>query len=315
MYREHEPMQIVTNCPSSMIVHSEGSNIRRQEGGLIGENHQPRVQHDWIEKMASRTDDEGKDEGPGSLLNSPFGRYEVGGENDDSDDTQGRDDQREPEALEDLGDFHPEVGTLDFLLRRTPSDIEREKVGKDGLGDVDGQSTEEDEEERNPSKVLEESTQEVPKPEAVLQEGECNVTSGREHNHAGKPDFETMEIPSFDIDREPEQEVVEQGQGCTSSNTIIGEHVGHHVDFVVHRGLRPQENAQLLRDRAQSPPVNNGVEDQFVTPVCVFLPSVQLIITGQTDTLLEAALRVGRPPDNVVLELKTECHVEVFRYM
>ena len=40
----------------------------------------------------------------------------------------------------------------------------------------------------------------------------------------------------------------------------------HHADFVVHGGFRPEEHPQLLRDRAQSPPVDQWVEDQLVTP-------------------------------------------------
>lgn len=56
--------------------------------------------------------------------------------------------------------------------------------------------------------------------EAVLQEGKCNVTGGGEHNHTSKPDFKTVEIPPIDIDSESKQEVVEQGQGRTSSNSI-----------------------------------------------------------------------------------------------
>lgn len=56
--------------------------------------------------------------------------------------------------------------------------------------------------EGDPSKVLEESTQEITMAQAVLQEGERNVTSGREHNHTSEPDFETVEIPPIDIDSE-----------------------------------------------------------------------------------------------------------------
>ena len=35
----------------------------------------------------------------------------------------------------------------------------------------------------------------------------------------------------------------------------------HHADFVVHWGFGPQENAQLFRDGAQSPPADHWVED------------------------------------------------------
>jgi hypothetical protein len=57
-------------------------------------------------------------------------------------------------------------------------------------------------------------------PETVLQEGERNVTGDREHKYTREPDFETVEIPAINIDGESKQEVVEQGEGCTSSNTV-----------------------------------------------------------------------------------------------
>ena len=111
-------------------------------------------------------------------------------------------------------------------------------MGENGLGNVNGQATEEDEarvqcqhrvvgnksswdaQEGDPGEVFEESTQQATMTEAVLQEGERNVTGGREHDHTGEPDFETVEIPPIDIDSESEQEVVEQGKGCTGSDTI-----------------------------------------------------------------------------------------------
>ena len=60
-------------------------------------------------------------------------------------------------------------------------------------------------------------------PKAVLQEGECDVTGSREHNHTSEPDFETVEIPAIDIDGESKQEVVEQGESCAGSDTVCGD--------------------------------------------------------------------------------------------
>ena len=56
--------------------------------------------------------------------------------------------------------------------------------------------------------------------EAILQEGECKTTGDREHSHTSEPDLETVEIPSVDIDSKSEQEVVEQGEGGASSDTV-----------------------------------------------------------------------------------------------
>ena len=68
-----------------------------------------------------------------------------------------------------------------------------------------------DPQERNPGIILKESTREATMSKAVLQDGEREATGGREHNHTGKPDFETVEIPPINIDSKSKQKVVEQG--------------------------------------------------------------------------------------------------------
>jgi len=60
-------------------------------------------------------------------------------------------------------------------------------------------------------------------PEAVLQEGKRNITGCGEHNHTSEPDFETVEIPAINVDGKSEQEIVEQGEGCASSDTVCEE--------------------------------------------------------------------------------------------
>ena len=57
-----------------------------------------------------------------------------------------------------------------------------------------------DAQERDPGKILDESSQEVTMSEAVLQDGEPNITGSGEHNHTSKPYFKTVEIPPIDID-------------------------------------------------------------------------------------------------------------------
>lgn len=43
------------------------------------------------------------------------------------------------------------------------------------------------------------------------------------------------------------------------------------------------------------------------------LPSVQLVITSERDTLLEPSVRVGGPPERVSSHLQSKRHVEVLR--
>lgn len=46
---------------------------------------------------------EGEDKGPGTLLDSPLGRYKFGGEGNNSDNAQTRNREREPETFKTLG--------------------------------------------------------------------------------------------------------------------------------------------------------------------------------------------------------------------
>lgn len=71
----------------------------------------------------------------------------------------------------------------------------------------------------------------------------------------------------------------------------------------------------LVRDGTPAPPLDDGVEQQLATAVCVLLPPVQLIVDGERDTLLEATLGVVRPADDVTTELQTKRHVEVLGHV
>ena len=83
----------------------------------------------------------------------------------------------------------------------------------------------------------------------------------------------------------------------------IGEHIRHHGDFVVHRRVRPHEFVNLFVDRATSPPLYDGVEQQLATSIGVLLPTIELIVDGEGDSFLESTLGVRRLANNVTSEL------------
>ena len=84
------------------------------------------------------------DNGPVPPEDAPADGDRVRGEDDHRGAAREADDEREPEALEDLGDLLPEVRPLDLLLRRAPCDVVREEVGEQGLGEVDTEPAEEE---------------------------------------------------------------------------------------------------------------------------------------------------------------------------
>lgn len=262
--------------------------------------------------MTSDSHDKGEDDGPLRNRDSPCDWDEWSGENSDGGNAKEADGEGNLKALENLGYLLPKVGTLDFLLRCSPSDIVGEHMGQDGDGNVDAKTTEKEEEEWNPDHVLEETPQEALVPESVLQQGIANIAKTWEDDSDREKDLETMHVEAVHFKGKAEHEVVEHREKEGGGETVVREHVGHHGDLVVNRGVRPEEDTKLLVDRANTPPSNEGVEDQLITTIRILLPSVKLIVAGQRDTFLESTFRVSCPSNDVAFELKTKGHVEIF---
>ena len=87
----------------------------------------------------------GENDSPVPAENSPSDGHSVRRENDHDEDHYGGEHERDPETLEYLRHLLPEVGALDFLLRRAPGDVVREQVRKQCLRQVNAQATEEEE--------------------------------------------------------------------------------------------------------------------------------------------------------------------------
>ena len=88
------------------------------------------------ENMASRGDGEREDDSPVPAEDTPALGDRARGQDDHGGAECDADDEREPEALEDLGPLEPEVGSLDLLFRCAPGDVVAEHVREEGLGEV-----------------------------------------------------------------------------------------------------------------------------------------------------------------------------------
>ena len=95
--------------------------------------------------MAADSDCEREDDSPVPAVDLPARWYRGRREDDHHGDEQNANDKRNPEAFEDLGHLEPKVGALDFLLCRAPGDVVREEVRKEGLREMDGETTKEEE--------------------------------------------------------------------------------------------------------------------------------------------------------------------------
>lgn len=54
----------------------------------------------------------------------------------------------------------------------------------------------------------------------------------------------------------------------------------------------------LVRNRTLTPPFDKWVEQELAAPIGVFLPSIELIVDSERNTLLESTLRIGSPSDD-----------------
>ena len=66
-------------------------------------------------------------------------------------------------------------------------------------------------------------------------------------------------------------------------------------------------------DGTPGQPLGEGIKQQFRTPVRVLSPSIQLVIDRKRDTLLEFALGICGPPNDITLLLQSHGHVEILR--
>jgi hypothetical protein len=88
---------------------------------------------------------EGEDDSPVRDIDSPGHRNERSRQDGNGNCAKETNDEGNLEALEDLGNLFPEVGALDFLLGCSPGDVIGEHMGEDGNGNVDAETTKEEE--------------------------------------------------------------------------------------------------------------------------------------------------------------------------
>jgi len=74
----------------------------------VGEDHQPRVENDWQEDVASDVQSERNDQSPFPSPNSPLIGYGRGSEDDHHRDCQEADGESQLEVIPDSRNFQPE---------------------------------------------------------------------------------------------------------------------------------------------------------------------------------------------------------------
>ena len=165
---------------------------------LPRKRHQPRVERDGQQDV---TEDETRVGHDGLELDDVVRVGDEAGLGHDDQAGHGDDGEghAEPEVLEDLGHLDEEVGELEFFRRRAPRHVDLEHVREDGLGDVDGDAAEEDEEHEEPLEVLGERGQEVALARPVAERRERDVAERVEDDHHGDPDVPAVDVVLVDV--------------------------------------------------------------------------------------------------------------------
>lgn len=122
------------------------------------------------------------------ILDPPAIRHKVGRRKDNhTHNTNQRKRNAELEPLEHFRHFDEEVGEFGLLGGRTPSHVDLEHVGKKCLGDVKGETAEEDAEHQDPFEVFEQGTEEGSVADAVSHDGQCDVSQSVEYDDDREP--------------------------------------------------------------------------------------------------------------------------------
>jgi len=163
-------------------------NSGGQKVHLPRESHQRRIQRERQQEM--RDSDRAHRQDSDEILDSPV----VWDERPDGQDyyackTEDTEEHGELELLQDLGDFDEEVGELGFLGGSTPGHVDLEHVRKEGLGDMQRETSQEDGEHEGPLDVLEERIKEGSFTDTITHDSKSQVTKAIEDDDDREPDL------------------------------------------------------------------------------------------------------------------------------
>jgi len=286
---------------------------RTVDDRLERECHQRRVERNRQQQM-TETDD---DHWPPSdeVGDPPVPRDEVrSGEDDDGEETTDGEHERVLESLKDLRYLDEEVGELGFLTRRTPCHVDFEHVGDQGLGNVERQTTKEDDEHGNPFGVLPSGVEESLLADTVTHDSQGDVTETDEDDDENEPDLPRVEVVLVEVSVEPtDGEVVDNSEQPGGTDGVVGTDVGNNGNLGGETNVGDQELAEEVGERTTGEPETERVEEELVATVRVLFPTSKLIVDGERHTLLETLTSPGTHTNDVTVTLETKRHVEIFR--
>ena len=161
-------------------------------------------------------------------VNLPLPRYRVRVQHSHHDDNQNVDGERVLELLEHHWDFVEEGRIRSFLAGSTPLHVDAEEMRQDSLGDVQGETTDENTEDRDPFEAFPESGQECLFARTIADDPEGEVTETVEDDDDGEEDGEGVEVVVVEGTVEPtSEEVVEECEPVCSADGVVCADVCH----------------------------------------------------------------------------------------
>lgn len=137
-------------------------------------------------------------------------------------------------------------------------------------------TTKEDGKERHPLEVLQQARKESLLSQAVSQNGESDIGHEGEDDQQGEEDLPRVCVKLINVAVVPtDHEVVDNGEGKTSGNGVVGEDVTNGRDLGAERHGREQHAEEKPGERSLPRPGPDGVEDQLVNTIRI--PTFKLV--------------------------------------
>ena len=208
------------------------------------------------------------------------------------------------EVADDAVEADAEAGRLELLRRRRPLHLDAEEVAADGLEEVIRDPAEEEQEHRRPFDRFPEGSEEGALAESVAEHGVAERGENVEDDGHADEDLPRRQVELVDVVLEPaDEEVVGEDEGDGRGDGVVGPDIGQDGHLGRDLDVAPEEPAEELGERSPRGPADQGVEDQLVAAVGVFLPARELVVDGERNAFLEAALVVGGQPDDEAVHL------------
>jgi hypothetical protein len=166
------------------------------------------------------------------------------------------------ELLADMAHSLEESNVFDFFGCASPLHIDAEEMRKEGLADVQRNTTEEDCKHGYPFEVLAKCLENVAIFDTVAQDAEGYITDEREDEDDGDVNFEAVDVVVIEpAVEEADQKVVEYGEDPGRSDGVVGTDVGHDGDFGGKRHVGGEESHEETGERTALEPVLEWVKD------------------------------------------------------